>query len=149
MEVEGARCDIRRVDPGYKPPDKAGMQGLLCAIRHLALVALLVRAMLPAGWMPDAHAGFKICSIETSANPHLGTIHHDGGPGQHDQKGDPKDHHQDCAFAHAAQLTTPPQTAALALPEVHTFFAAVDTPRVSAMAARFSPSSPRAPPLKA
>ena len=38
------------------------MQGIFRAARHLALIALVVRALLPAGWMPDAQAGLTICS---------------------------------------------------------------------------------------
>src|SRR5689334_12093707 len=57
------------------------MQGILPVIRHLALVALILRALLPAGWMPDAQAGLTICSVDT-----LGVIHHDGAPGHTDGK---------------------------------------------------------------
>jgi hypothetical protein len=37
------------------------MQGIARGLRHLAIIALLVRAMLPAGWMPDSQGGLTIC----------------------------------------------------------------------------------------
>ena len=125
------------------------MQAFLSAIRHLALVALLVRAMLPAGWMPDAHAGLTICSVPVSASASLGAIHYDDGLGHSHRDGDADGHHQDCAFAHAAHLATPPHPSAFALPVAHAFLAAVDRSRADAISARFSPGSPRAPPLNA
>ena len=70
--------------------------------------------MLPAGWMPDAHA-LVICS--TSLSP---VIHYDGG-------GKPSDNnkhqaaHQDCAFAAAAHLAAAPEAPHLALRAFHAF----------------------------
>lgn len=116
------------------------MQELSRALRHLAIIALLVRAMVPAGWMPDAHA-LVICS--TSLSP---VIHYDGG-----QKPSDNDKHQaarqDCAFAAAAQLAAAPDAIQLALPAFHAFAALTDAGRAATIAARFSPGSPRAPPL--
>ncbi|HEX2759146.1 MAG TPA: hypothetical protein VHM27_01485 [Rhizomicrobium sp.] len=112
------------------------MQGLLHAARHLAIIALLLRAMLPAGWMPDAQAGLVICSLGI-----LGTVHHDG-----DQT-PTKAVHEQCAFAAAAPLAAAPDAPLLTLPALHAFAAAVDRSTAVSIAARFTPQSPRAPPL--
>jgi hypothetical protein len=116
------------------------MQGVLKAIRHLALIALFVRAMLPAGWMPDAHAGLAICSLEAGA--HLGVIHHDGAPAT-----DGKTSHEECPFAAAPHLAATPDAPALTAPAIHAFAAATDRAYAATIVARFVPQSPRAPPL--
>jgi len=121
------------------------MPGIMHAVRHVALAALILRAMLPAGWMPDAQAGLTICSLDAApAVGHLGTVHHDGAPADHG-----KADHQECPFAAAAHFAPPPQNAVLALPIQHAFAAATDQARAVLIAARFSPGSPRAPPLSA
>ena len=114
------------------------MQELSRALRHLAIIALLVRAMVPAGWMPEAHAGLIICSAGT-----LGAIHHDG-----DQK-PAQPGHEECAFAAAPHLAMAPDAPAFTLPAFHAFAAALDRGLAGTIAARFSPQSPRAPPLNA
>jgi hypothetical protein len=113
------------------------MQGILLAIRHLALAALFLRAFLPAGWMPDAQAGLVICSPIT-----LGSVHHDGAPGHADGKMT----QEECPFAAAPHLASVPELPQLALPAFHTFVASVDRATATAIAARFAPQSPRAPP---
>jgi hypothetical protein len=113
------------------------MQGISRGLRHLAIIALLVRAMLPAGWMPDSQ-GLVICSLSP-------VIHHDGG-----QKNDQHQiAHEECAFAAAAQLAAAPDAPALALPAFHAFAAQSDRGYSAAVAAHFTPQSPRAPPLRA
>ena len=109
------------------------MQDLSRALRHLAIIALLVRAMLPAGWMPDAQ-GLTICSLSP-------VIHHDG-----DQKAPAQAIHEECAFAAAPHLAAAPDAPRLALPAFHAFTAAIDRGRALRIAARFTPQSPRAPP---
>jgi hypothetical protein len=108
------------------------MQGIFRAARHLAFIALVARALLPAGWMPAAH-GMTICSLETSA--------------QHDQKAPAgkNTHHDICPFA--GHLASAPDLPQLTLPAFHAFAAATDKSYAAAVAARFSPGSPRAPPL--
>jgi hypothetical protein len=67
----------------------------------LALAAMLLRALLPDGWMPSGHAGgafFTICSVEHS--------HRDGKTQQGDQHA-----HAPCAFAAASTLAPPAITA--------------------------------------
>jgi hypothetical protein len=110
------------------------MKGFFRAACHLAIIALLVRAMLPAGWMPDAHAGLTLCSVAT-----LGVIHHDGPT-------DGKAQHEECAFAAAAHLAATPDAPHLILPVFHGFTAEVDSRYAAEVSARFTPGSPRAPP---
>ena len=117
------------------------MQGLLPLIRHLALAALILRALLPAGWMPDAQAGLVICAAGT-----LGVIHHDGAPGDSSSHADGKIVHEECPFAAAAQLAAAPDAPRLTLPAFHAFAASVDRTYASSLAARFTPQAPRAPP---
>jgi hypothetical protein len=112
------------------------MQDLSRALRHLAIIALLVRAMVPAGWMPEAHGGLVICSAGT-----LGTIHHDG------DKTPAQASHEECAFAAVPHLAAAPDAPQIALPAFHAFAARTDNARAQTIAARFSPASPRAPPL--
>jgi hypothetical protein len=114
------------------------MQDISRALRHLAIIALLVRAMVPAGWMPEAHAGLVICSAGT-----LGAIHHDG-----DRK-PTQPAHEECAFAAAPHLAAGPEVPALTLPAFHAFAAAIDSSLATTIAARFTPQSPRAPPALA
>lgn len=63
----------------------------------LALAAMLLRALLPDGWMPSSHAApFTICSVVS--------VHHDSGkPSQPEQE----HRHAPCAFAAAAPLAPP------------------------------------------
>ena len=110
------------------------MQELSRALRHLAIIALLVRAMVPAGWMPEANGGLVICSTGT-----LGTIHHDGDAPREAA-------HHDCAFAAAPQMAAAPDAVQLVLPAFHAFAALTDAGRAATIGARFSSASPRAPP---
>jgi hypothetical protein len=111
------------------------MKDFCRAACHLAIIALLVRAMLPAGWMPDAQAGLTICSVAT-----LGVIHHDGG------QTDGKAQHEECAFAAAAHLAATPSAPHLILPAFHSFAAQTDSHYAARVSAHFTPQSPRAPP---
>ena len=115
------------------------MKGFCRTACHLAIIALLVRAMLPAGWMPDAQAGLTICSVTT-----LGVIHHDG-----QNPADGKAQHEECAFAAAAHLASAPAAPVLTLPAFHAFLAATDRNYATILAAHFRPQSPRGPPQNA
>ena len=116
------------------------MQGFLHFARLVAFSALMLRALMPTGWMPDAHAGLIICSAQT-----LGAIHHDGAPARHDGQSQ----QQECPFAGTAQLAAAPDAPQIALPAFHAFAAQTDRAYAAAFAARFTPQSPRAPPLNA
>lgn len=112
------------------------MQAIFRAARHLAFIALVARALLPAGWMPSAQ-GMTICSVETST--------------QKDQKAPTEKnvHHDICPFAAAPHLASVPDLPQLTLPAFHSFAAATDKSYAATITARFSPGSPRAPPLNA
>lgn len=112
------------------------MQGTLRILKHLAIVALFLRAMVPAGWMPDAQGQMVICSAT------LGVIHHDTAPGHHDQHSQ----NEECPFAASSVMAAAPDAPHIALPATHAFIARIDRARAAIIAARFSPASPRAPP---
>jgi hypothetical protein len=83
------------------------MQGFRRAAVHLALVALLLRAFLPAGWMPGAagDAPLVMCSV--------GTAHEAGdkSPAKPDNGADGA-----CAFAAAGVALSPPEPAVFLAP---------------------------------
>jgi hypothetical protein len=110
------------------------MQGIFRITRHLAIVALIARALLPMGWMPAAH-GLTICSMD------LGT-HQPAKDGNKDSNSS----HEECPFAAAPHLAAAPDVPQLILPSFHAFAAASDRAYATAVAARFTPQSPRAPP---
>ena len=110
------------------------MQGIFRFARHVAFIALVVRALLPAGWMPDAH-GLTICSVDAPA--------HQGDSG----KAPAEDtHHDICPFAAAPHLASTPDLPQLTLPSLHAFAAFTDRSYAATVLARFTPQSPRAPP---
>ena len=119
----------------------------------LALTAMVLRALLPAGWMPNpagfAELPFIICRMDTSmpmqmdmSMPMPMDIH--GGPsGRHDQQ----QNNETCPFAAAPHLAAASSWAPILAPEL-TYVAS--SPLIltyaAAGAARYSPQSPRAPP---
>ena len=148
------------------------MQGIFHFARRLAFVALVVRAMVPTGWMPDAN-GLTICQggaplwhdsastpmqhhsaemamdsmsmadmpmQEGDANSPMDHSGHDKAPAQHGR-------HDVCPFSAAPHLASVPELPQLALPAVHAFAAAKDEGYAHSIWARFTPQSPRAPPL--
>ena len=113
------------------------MQGILPVIRHIALAALILRALLPSGWMPDAHASLIICSAS------IGLVKQDPAPGHHDKKAQ----QEHCLFAATAHGTPAPAGPQLELPALHSSIARTDRTYAASLAARFTPQSPRAPPV--
>jgi hypothetical protein len=107
----------------------------------LALCAMVLRALLPVGWMPnngpDASASpFIICSVDG----------HHGGNSDSDRE----HRHGPCAFAAAAHLSPPAFAASVpASPAEATrlAFAAADDSVVRA--SDYRPNAARAPPLAA
>lgn len=105
----------------------------------LALCAMVLRALLPDGWMPAANAAgapFVICSLDGI---------HTGGklpsePGQERS-------HAPCAFAAAAHLAPPlPAASGLAAP-LEIAFVRIAAPAQSIAAQRiYRPNAARAPP---
>src|SRR5580704_4013467 len=63
-----------RLDPVSRQADACFMQGFRRALVHIALAALILRAFLPAGWMPNpkgpAQSAFVICTMD---GPVIGT----------------------------------------------------------------------------
>jgi hypothetical protein len=113
---------------------------------HLALAAMMLRALLPAGWMPNAvqaGAPFVICTLH-------GALHLSGDPAPHKQQPDDGQRHDLCPFAAAPHLSSPAADAAIHAP--FAIAARAFTPDYAAPAAlrtAFSPQSPRAPPRSA
>jgi hypothetical protein len=110
------------------------MQGIFRTARHLAIIALIARALLPMGWMPAAH-GLTICSM-------------DMGTHQPAKDGDKNNNssHGECPFAAAPHLASVPDVPQLILPAFHAFAATTDRSYAGVVAAHFTPQSPRAPP---
>ncbi len=108
------------------------------AFRHILLAALLIRALLPMGWMPGqvqlGEAAFIICAAD-------GSIQH-GAPGK-DESARP---HQPCAFAAAAQLFDLPDAVSVAAPSLVAFDASIITARDIHAAPLFIAHAARAPP---
>jgi hypothetical protein len=113
------------------------MQGISRAARHLALLALILRALVPAGWMPGTAAGtpFVICSVDSAQHAPSGQ-----------KPGDDGHQHEACPFAATAHLAATPDAPQIALPPVHTAAAVTSTLHAAAIAARFTPGAARAPP---
>lgn len=116
---------------------------------HLALAAMVLRALLPAGWMPGASAGtpLVVCTMNGPEQIILGA---DGKPLKHQPSQDDARHHEMCPFAAAAQLASPSMPAEPALPG-YAVLGAQDIARnyIAAGAQRHAPQSPRAPPASA
>ena len=101
----------------------------------LALAAMLLRALLPDGWMPVAGPSpFTICSVDAG--------HHDGK-----SPADQEHSHAPCSFAAAAPLA-PPVMAAFTFGSwahaSHLEFPSTDNH--SARAPPYRPNAARAPP---
>jgi len=76
----------------------------------IALAAMMLRALMPAGWMPAAQAqgtGFVICTVH-------GALRIDGGAHKPAQRSS----HGECPFSSAPQLSGPEVPAAIPLPSV-------------------------------
>jgi hypothetical protein len=106
--------------------------------RHILLAALLLRALVPLGWMPGTpvlgQAAWIICTAD-------GGITH-GDPGKEQDR-----HQQPCAFA-AAHLMAPPVALAAAAPPLRTAAReSAAVPAAISVTAAFTPQAPRAPPI--
>lgn len=115
---------------------------------QLALAAMVLRALLPDGWMPIASgaAGFPI-TICAANGPVQMVVGRDG----HARKQNPTHndaHHQDvCPFAAAPHFATGATGVVHALPwAVAQFAAPVFTAAIIDGTDRHTPQSPRAPP---
>ena len=115
------------------------MMGTKLVLRHLVLIALIARALVPAGWMPVANAGtlITICSVQGQK-----VLHPDapGAPAKAMAS-------EDCAFGAAPHVAFVPDVPALTAPAVHARQATTDRLYAATIIARFTPGAPRAPPL--
>lgn len=134
-------CDSLGVDEGAPARDNSQMRtGCKLAAVHLALVAMLLRALLPAGWMPavltPANASpFVICTID-------GPLH----PAKHDPSSGQGRMNTPCVFAAAAHLSPPLADAPLLLPQFVQPIRFAQSHDDIIASASFRPNTARAPP---
>jgi hypothetical protein len=115
---------------------------------HLALAAMMLRALLPAGWMPSASAasfitictmdGISKIALDANGKPVKNTPAQDGA------------RHDICPFAAAPHFATTPPALAVSVPS--TIAALAQAPAAFASThpiARYAAQSPRAPPAVA
>jgi hypothetical protein len=88
------------------------MQGFRRAAIHLALAAMILRAFLPAGWMPnpsgDGETAFVICTMDGPVAASGKTL-----PGKDDPRA-----HETCPFAAAAGPAHSTDFISLAAPQL-------------------------------
>jgi hypothetical protein len=113
---------------------------------QLALVAMLVRALLPAGWMPDTGANgpapLVICTVN---GPIL--VAPPGEASKHKPVHDDGHQNDICPFAASIHVATPAPSVAVAPSTIVALIAAPALLEQSVShVARHSPQSPRAPP---
>jgi hypothetical protein len=111
---------------------------------QIALVAMLLRALLPVGWMPDAadNSGFVICTVN-------GPIHAAqlSDAGKHQPGHDDSRQSDVCPFAASIHFATPVAVATAAPSSQIASFAPTSSPgRAVHAIARYALQSPRAPP---
>lgn len=115
---------------------------------QLALLAMVLRALIPAGWMPaqaGQGTGLVICTGQGLVTIQVGP---DGKPlPAHPGDQDQTHHHDVCPFAAAAHLAPPAIVAALGAPSALAMGNAQRIPPALYRGlARHSLASPRAPP---
>jgi hypothetical protein len=119
------------------------MRGLRHSLAHIALAALILRAFLPTGWMPNpqgpAESAFVICTMDGAVE----TTDGKALPGKDDPRA-----HETCPFAAAAAGLAPPvDFIRLAAPELsHEAAPRTLAAGLNARAAPFARPSTRAPP---
>lgn len=124
------------------------VRNLRLAAVMLALTAMLLRALLPAGFMPGVAAGgssIVVCTMDGLVRIALDA---DGKPVKKQPAQDDAHHQQLCPFAAAVQLASPSSAGALIAPS-HAFTLALDVLPQSRLAAfeGHRAQSPRAPPF--
>jgi hypothetical protein len=116
---------------------------------HIALAAMLLRALTPAGWMPSAEASGSPITICTMNGPVQLLLGPDGQPIKKQNQDDAR-HRDLCPFATAPHMTQPAATRALDLPSaISTTAQRAAHLGIVAQATRHAPQSPRAPPRSA
>ena len=120
-------------------------RSLRTVFASLALAAMMLRALVPDGWMPSADGAahgvsISICTMHGPVRVVLGP---DGKP----QKPDQNRGHDICPFAAAPHFAAAAASPALAPPLAISFVPVHDTAfRAPARPAVYTPQSPRAPP---
>jgi hypothetical protein len=137
------------------------MSGFRRAAVQLALAAMMLRALLPAGWMPNpagfSESAFVICTMDMPASADVGQAGMSkmdmSGMDMPDMKGAPSKapdsshSQQECPFAAAPHVAAPLALAQLSLPITVKQLAGPPAALLSAVrAAHYQPQSPRAPP---
>jgi hypothetical protein len=112
---------------------------------YVALVAMMVHALVPTGWMPDiagSGAPIRLCTMDGPARMVMGGQPDKQKPAQGDQ------HRNDiCPFGAAPHFAAPTSVASLAAPTLAVAATRLFVPAArTALRAEFSPQSPRAPP---
>jgi hypothetical protein len=104
---------IRGLTPRRRREDAAAMRGFRHTLLHLALAAMILRAFLPAGWMPNlqdnGQTALVICTMDGAVEVMSGKIL----PGKDDPRA-----HEACPFAAAAQPVAVNDFSLLAAPEL-------------------------------
>jgi hypothetical protein len=117
---------------------------------YLALAAMMLRALIPAGWMPQTspqHAAlFVICTTQGMQQIALGDDGKALPAAPHQQDGDAS--HAVCPFAVAGAHSAPPlAVAALPAPSLAAAFVAAPVVDVASRDSRgYAPQTARAPP---
>lgn len=115
---------------------------------QFALAAMLLRALVPAGWMPNADAAagtpITICTMNGPVQIDSGT---DGQPLKKNQDRNDLRHHEACPFAAAPAMAQPTPATALMLPSPISQSVQLSAYRdLAVQAVGYTPQSPRAPP---
>ena len=113
---------------------------------QIALVAMLLRALLPVGWMPDTAANADTPFVICSMNGAVSAAHHED-TGKHQPSHDDNRQNDICPFAASVHLATPTATASVAPSTQIASFEAVQSPaRIRHDTSHYALQSPRAPP---
>jgi len=113
---------------------------------QFAFIAMLLRALLPAGWMPDAsgHSLFTICSVVSVDNSDKSV---DGKSNRHLPGQDDGRTHEMCAHAGATHFVPPVTKLTIAPPSSIANAAATQLANTRSFdGACYLQPSPRAPP---
>ena len=123
---------------------------------QLALAAMMLRALLPMGWMPNpdgfAQSPLVICLMDMPSGMSMSKAMDMSKPMDMDMTGHGHDHGQQqnneqCPFAAAPHVASPVTIAALAPPSTLSHFVMHEVADHSIIGAgHYQPRSPRAPP---
>jgi hypothetical protein len=130
------------------------MLGFRRAAVCLALAAMMLRGLMPAGWMPNPEGAgtslFVICDMDQADMSKMDMSHMDMSAMDHAPAHKPSSNshqHEACPFAAAPHVATPSTVAALLLPSLSEHFSPqLAGGRLAIQSAAYAPQSPRAPP---